>query len=55
MYRYRCRVCAEAGDPGQGGTFTDLTSTTLAGTCLDIRALWLAVDLFVAGLAFVDA
>jgi hypothetical protein len=25
--RWQCQVCAEAGDPGEGGTFTPLTGT----------------------------
>ncbi len=44
--RWRCQVCAEAGDPGEGGTFTPLTGTLLAGTKLDIRTLWLLVESF---------
>ncbi len=47
MYRYRCRVCHEAGDPGEGGTFTDLTDTMFDGCRVDIRSLWLIVEAFV--------
>ena len=55
MWRYRCRVCAEAGDPGEGGTFTDLSGTLFAGTRLDIRSLWLAIERFVEGQAGVES
>lgn len=44
--RWQCQVCAEAGDPGEGGSFTPLTGTLLAGTKLDARTLWLLVELF---------
>jgi len=53
MYRYRCRVCHEAGDPGEGGTFTDLTGTLFDGSRLDIRSLWLIVEAFVHQVAAV--
>ena len=36
--RWCCRVCAEAGDPGEGGTFTPLTGTLLDG-CASMCAL----------------
>jgi transposase-like protein len=55
MYRYRCLVCALAGDPGEGGTFTDLTGTLFDGCRLDIRSLWLIVEMFVAQTAAVEA
>jgi transposase-like protein len=54
MWRHRCLVCAEAGDPGEGGTFTDLTGTVFDGTRLDIRTLWLVVEMFVEGEAAVE-
>jgi len=53
--RWRCRVCAEAGDAGEGGTFTPLTGTLLEGTRLDARTLWLLVELFADGQASVEA
>jgi hypothetical protein len=34
--RWRCDVCAGAGDPGEGGTFTPLTGTLLEGMRMDI-------------------
>jgi transposase-like protein len=52
--RWRCRVCAEAGDPGEGGTFTPLTGTILEGMRIDIRTLWLIVERFVEGKASVE-
>lgn len=54
LWRHRCRVCAEAGDPGEGGTFTDLTGTLFDEMRLDIRTLWLVVELFVDGQAAVE-
>jgi len=54
MWRHRCLVCAQAGDPGEGGTFTDLTGTLFEGTRLDIRTLWLVVEMFVEGEAAVE-
>jgi hypothetical protein len=42
--RWRCQVCAEAGDPGEGGTFTPLTGTLLDGIRVDVRTLWLGDD-----------
>jgi transposase-like protein len=54
LWRYRCLVCAQAGDPGEGGTFTDLTGTVFEGTHLDIRTLWLVVEMFVEGEAAVE-
>jgi transposase-like protein len=53
--RWRCRVCAEAGDPGEGGTFTPLTGTLFDGMRLDVRTLWLLVEAFAAGQASVEA
>jgi len=53
--RWRCRVCAEAGDPGEGGTFTPLTGTILEGMRIDIRTFWLLVEGFVEGKASVEA
>jgi transposase-like protein len=52
--RWRCRICAEAGDPGEGGTFTPLTGTILDGMRVDIRTLWLIVGKFVEGKASVE-
>lgn len=52
--RWRCRICAEAGDPGEGGTFTPLTGTILEGMRVDIHTLWLIVERFVAGKASVE-
>jgi hypothetical protein len=37
--RWRCQVCAEAGDPGEGGTFTPLSGTLLDGMRTDIHIL----------------
>jgi len=53
--RWRCQVCAEAGDPGEGGTFTPLTGTILDGMRLDVRTLWLLLEAFAAGQASVEA
>lgn len=52
--RWGCQVCAEAGDPGEGGTFTPLTGTILDGMRIDVRTLWLMVDLFANGEASVE-
>jgi len=52
--RWRCRVCAEAGDPGDGGTFTPLTGTILAGMRIDVRTLWLIAASFARGQASVE-
>jgi transposase-like protein len=52
--RWRCRVCAEAGDPGDGGTFTPLTGTALHGMRIDVRALWMIADAFANGAASVE-
>ncbi|HEY77187.1 MAG TPA: IS1595 family transposase [Thermoflexia bacterium] len=52
--RWQCRVCAEAGDPGEGGTFTPLTGTILDGMRVDIRTFWLIVEGFVEGKASVE-
>jgi transposase len=54
MYRYRCRVCQQAGDPGEGGTFTDLTGTLFDGSRLDIRSLWMIVETFIHQAAAVE-
>ena len=53
--RWKCRVCAEAGDPGQGGTFTPLTGTIFNGMRIDVSTLWLIVSSFAAGDASVTA
>jgi transposase-like protein len=53
--RWRCQVCAAAGDPGEGGTFTPLTGTLLNGMRLDVRTLWLLLERFAEGLASVEA
>lgn len=47
--RWRCRVCAEAGDPGEGGTFTPLTGTILDGMRINVRTLWLIAAAFANG------
>ena len=52
--RWSCQVCTEAGDPGEGGTFTPLTGTILDGLRIDVRTLWLMVDLFANGEASVE-
>jgi transposase-like protein len=52
--RWQCRVCAEAGDPGEGGTFTPLTGTLLDGMRIDVRTLWLMVEMFATGKASVE-
>lgn len=52
--RWRCRVCAEAGDPGEGGTFTPLTGTLLDGMRIGVRTLWLMVEMFAMGKASVE-
>jgi len=52
--RWRCQVCAEAGDPGEGGTFTPLTGTILDGMRVDVRTLWLMVELFADGKASME-
>lgn len=52
--RWGCQVCAEAGDPGEGGTFTPLTGTILDGMRIDVRTLWLMVELFADGKASVE-
>lgn len=53
--RWRCRLCAEAGDPGAGGTFTPLTGTLLDGSRLAAPTLWVLVELFAEGKASVEA
>jgi transposase-like protein len=45
---------AEAGDPGEGGTFTPLTGTLLDGMRIDVRTLWLIVELFADGKASLE-
>jgi hypothetical protein len=52
--RWQCQVCAKAGDSGEGGTFTPLTGTILNGMRIDIRTLWLLVELFADGKASVE-
>jgi transposase-like protein len=52
--RWQCQVCAQAGDPGEGGTFTPLTGTLFGGNRLDICALWLIAEAFAAGQASVE-
>lgn len=52
--RWCCEVCAGAGDPGEGGTFTPLTNTLLDGMRIDARTLWLIVELFANGEASVE-
>ncbi len=53
--RWQCQVCAEAGDPGEGGTFTPLTGTILEGCRTDVHTLWLMVEMFADGKAGVEA
>ena len=52
--RWQCRVCAEAGDPGEGGTFTPLTGTVLDGMRIDVRTVWLIAASFAQGQASVE-
>jgi hypothetical protein len=52
--RWQCQVCAQAGDPGEGGTFTPLTGTLLDGMRFDIRSLWFMVEMFADGKASVE-
>lgn len=52
--RWQCQVCAQAGDPGEGGTFTPLTGTLFGGSRLDIRSLWMIVEAFATGQASVE-
>jgi len=52
--RWQCQVCAGAGDPGEGGTFTPLTGTILDGMRIDVRTLWLVVESFANGMASVE-
>jgi transposase-like protein len=52
--RWQCQVCAQAGDPGQAGTFTPLTGTLLDGERLEVRTLWLIVEAFASGRASLD-
>ena len=52
--RWKCRVCAEAGDPGEGGTFTPLTGTVLHGMRIDVRTLWMIAEAFANGDASVE-
>jgi transposase-like protein len=53
--RWQCLVCAGAGDPGEGGTFTPLTGTILDGMRIDINTLWLIVEAFAQGMASVES
>jgi transposase-like protein len=52
--RWQCLVCAGAGDPGEGGTFTPLSGTILEGMRIDVRTLWLVVESFASGMASVE-
>lgn len=52
--RWQCQVCAQAGDPGQAGTFTPLTGTLLDGERLEVRTLWLIVEAFASARASLD-
>jgi len=52
--RWRCEVCAQAGDPGEGGTFTPLTGTLFDGMQTDIRTFWLILEAFADGKASVE-
>jgi len=52
--RWQCAVCAGAGDAGDGGTFTPLTGTLLDGMRIDVRTLWLIVEMFADGKASVE-
>jgi len=52
--RWQCLVCAGAGDPGEGGTFTPLSGTMLDGMRIDVRTLWLVVESFANGRASVE-
>ena len=52
--RWQCQVCAEAGDPNEGGTFTPLTGTIFDGMRVDVRTLWLMVESFADGEASVE-
>ena len=52
--RWCCQVCTEAGDPGEGGTFTPLSGTILDGMRIDVRTLWLIVESFARGEASVE-
>ena len=42
-------MCAEAGDPGEGGAFTPLTGTILDGMRIDVRTLWRTAAAFANG------
>ena len=53
--RWQCRLCAEAGDPGEGGTFTPLTGTILDGMRINVRTLWLIAASFAQGQASVES
>ena len=52
--RWKCRVCAEAGDRGEGGTFTPLTGSILHGMRIDVRTLWMIAGAFANGDASVE-
>jgi transposase-like protein len=52
--RWRCEICAQAGDPGEGGTFTPLTGTLFSGMQVDIRTFWLMLEAFADGKASVE-
>jgi transposase-like protein len=52
--RWQCQVCALAGDPGQAGTFTPLTSTCLDGLRVEVRTLWLIIEALAQGQASLE-
>jgi hypothetical protein len=51
--RWRCEICAQAGDPGEGGTFTVFTGALFAGLQVDLRSFWLVLEAFADGKASV--
>jgi hypothetical protein len=51
--RWRCEICAQAGDPGEGGTFTVFTGALFAGLQVDLRSFWLLLEAFADGKASV--
>lgn len=52
--RWRCEICAQAGDPGEGGTFTPLTGTPFDGMQNDIPTFWLMLEAFANGKSSVE-
>jgi transposase-like protein len=52
--RWQCRVCTQAGDPDQAGTFTPLTGTLLDGMRVDVRTLWMIVEALADGQASLE-